>query len=254
MCCLNSTPTTTNSMHNNNNESISSATICTMTSTRTNRTAIAATLLGLLATIAGTRAQAVPECVCSPRIYSVSFDLAQDCANTNDIEGLVSGVSAPTTFQRCNSDLIEVTQVQIIEEGYNTNINTTEIPFEPPVTSGTIEYISKSTELVPGVDLEDQAEDVIPKQVYVVLWGNDQSGEAISIRSRPEFNIIYTNECGSNPSPIEFDDSGLGNVIFVSTTILIYFVSTTHYIHWNSSRCSSLLSHPHHTHNIFDQI
>jgi len=85
--------------------------------------------------------------------------------------------------------------------------------------------------------------DVIPLGIFVILWGNDVDGNAINAIYRPYANIIYTNECGSGP--IEFDNSGLGNVNFVSTTILMYFVSATHYP-------LELLSH--HTHNMFDQI
>ncbi|KAL7448606.1 hypothetical protein ACHAWC_000764, partial [Mediolabrus comicus] len=178
----------------------------------TNRTAIAAALLGLLATIARTRAQA--ECVCSPRKYSVSFNLAQDCANTDEISGL-PGILDRRFMKKCNSELIEVTQVQIFEEGYEQNINTPVIDLDTPVTSGTIEYTSKSNELQPGDDLDDQVDNIIPIGISVYLLGNDQNGGPIGLQDAPYASITYTNECGSGP--IVFDDSGLGN--FNLTTV-----------------------------------
>ncbi len=211
-------------------------------STRINRSSsIAATLFGLLATITGTSAQA--QCVCSPREYSVSFDLAQDCATTNEIAGLPGIVD----FVRCNAALIEVNRVQIIEGGYyDTIIKSTVVDYDPPVTSGTIEYVSKSTELISGVDLEDQAGDIIPLQIFVILRGNDVNGTAISAIYRPYANIRYTNECGS---PIEFDDSGLGNIRFVSTSRCIFYI--------NNTLSTGTLTHAHHcshhTHNMFDR-
>ena len=200
-----------------------------MTPTRANRAAIAATLLGLLAAIAGTRAcEEVPDCVCSPRKYKLTFDLAQDCENTNEIEdlpGIRFASIGPTKWTACNPDLIEVTQVQIIEEGTCGTIVSSDTFFDPPVTSGEIEYTSKSTELQPGVDLADQVDvwDIVPLEIYVRIMGKDASGNDISIIRSPYSNIVYSNECGSGP--IVFDDLGLGFVNFVST-ILIYFVSS----------------------------
>ena len=195
-----------------------------MTSTLTNRTAIAAALLGLLATIAGTQGTHDLECVCSPRKYRVAFDLAQDCANTDDISGLPGIQDFRFDLQNCNSDLIEVTQVQIDEEGLN-RIKRSTYDFDPPVTSGTVEYTSASNDLLPGVPLANQV-DIIPSEMYVYLSGNDANGNPISLVSTSSIFIVYTNECGSGP--IVFDDSGLGNFNLVST-ISIYFVSTTHY-------------------------
>jgi len=154
----------------------------------------------------------------------VAFDLAQDCQSTDDISGLPGIADVPFDLKKCNSELIEVTQVLIDEEGLD-RIKRSTYDFDPPVTSGTVEYTSETTELQPGVPLANQV-DIIPSEMYVYLSGNDANGNPISLASTSSTNIIYTNECGSGP--IEFSDSGLGNVIFVST-ISIYFVSTTHY-------------------------
>lgn len=188
-----------------------------------NRSSIAATLFGLLATIAGAQAQ-VPQCVCSPQKYRVSFDLAQDCDNTDEIAGLPGILGAS---QSCNPSLATVTQVQIFEAGYDTNIikSTVVADYDPPgVTSGTIEYTSISTELISGVDLEDQAEDIIPQEIFVILQGNDINGDDAVFSAIA--TIVYTYECGS---PIDFQNSGLGNIRFVSTSRYVYFISTTHY-------------------------
>jgi hypothetical protein len=149
----------------------------------------------------------------------------QDCASTDDITGS-PGIGI--TYKSCDSDMIEVTRVEIIEEGTCENINQTVIDYDPPVTSGNITYISKTTELQPGVPLADQLGvwNIVPQQILVLLSGNDEDGNPISGRFAPSTDIVYNNECGSGP--IEFNESGLGNVRFVST-ISIYFVSTTHY-------------------------
>jgi hypothetical protein len=156
-------------------------------------------------------------------------------------------------MKKCNSELIEVTQVYIFEEGYEQNINKQLTVFDPPLTSGTIEYTSVSTQLQAGVDLDDQVDNIIPIGIAVYLLGNDQNGDPIPLASAPYASITYTNVCGSGP--IVFDDSGLGNVRFVST-ISIYFcinnTLSTGIVH--TCTCSSLLSRHIHEHDMFDQI
>ena len=150
----------------------------------------------------------------------------QDCASTDDITG---SPGIEMTFKSCDSEMIVVNRIEIIEEGTCENINRTVIDYDPPVTSGNITYISKTTELVQGVPLADQLGvwNIVPQQILVLLSGSDVNGNPISGRFAPSTDIVYTpNECGSGP--IEFNESGLGNVRFVST-ISIYFVSTTHY-------------------------
>ncbi|KAL7459529.1 hypothetical protein ACHAWC_011249, partial [Mediolabrus comicus] len=180
----------------------------TMTSTRTNRTAIAATLLGLFATIAGTRAQDL--CVCSPRKYKVAFDIAQDCQSTDDISGK-PGVEDAAQF--CSPYVKEVTRVVIKEYNKITGAPIeTPFYFDPPVTSGEVEYTSVSNELITGVPLKDQS-NLVPVSIYVRLWGNDENGQPVMNYPITSF-MHYTNEC--NGSPINFDNSGLGYVSFTT--------------------------------------
>lgn len=189
-----------------------------MTSTTINRTAIATTLLGLLATITGAQAQA--QCVCSPRQYVVSFDLAQNCDNTNDIRGLPGIQSAFPDF--CNPQLSEVTQVIIDENDSmlgSVPIRTV-IDVDPPAKSGDILYTSMSDELNAGVRLEDQL-DRAPSAIVVQMFGNDEDGNRVS---RPFLSqISYTNECGSGP--IDFQNSGLGYHSYVSMVSIYYDVA-----------------------------
>ncbi len=200
-------------------------TTITMTSSTTNRTAIAATLLGLLATITGTRAQAPPpECVCSPRVYSVSFDLAQDCATT-DIR-FIPGLGSISVG--CRSSLLKmVTQVVITEYGPGGGIQPSikEVRQSITGTSGTVPYTSASNDLQAGAPLEDQSiSTVVPGSIRVVLEGNDQNGNPLTFP--PRVSIGFTNEC--NGTPINFQNQGIGYLRFVSI-MSIYFVSTTHY-------------------------
>jgi hypothetical protein len=185
-----------------------------MTSTRTNRTAIAAILLGLLATIAGTRAQDL--CVCSPRKYSVSFDLAQDCDSTNDIAGLPGILSA---FTYCFDNVKEVTRAEIIEYYYSTVSKKWKTVFSfPEVTSGEVDYTSVSNKLQPGVSLGDQVDDA-PLGITLNLYGNDEDGNPVLLLAGRS-GIVYTNECDGT-GPINFQNSGLGYVRLVSITMSI---------------------------------
>jgi hypothetical protein len=216
-----------------------------MTSTRTNRTPIAATLLGLLAAITGTRAQAdlglgalkadldllVPItgtraqadlCVCSPLKYQVSFDLTQDCLSTDEIAGL-PGIADANQQCNFNPDLNKVTHVQITEINVGGDlISQYTQEFDPSVTSGTVDYTSVSYRaILPDLDLEYQL-GVIPGGILVDLFGTTDEVTLPISRAL----IYYTNECGSGP--IVFNDSGLGNIELVSTTS-ICFVSTALY-------------------------
>jgi hypothetical protein len=220
--------TSTLSQHNNSKQpkhlvhyDITTTMTTPTRSTRINRSSIASTLFGLLATIAGAQAQG-PQCVCSPREYSVSFDLAQDCDNNNNEIAGLPGILAAVR-QSCNVDLIEVNQVQIEEYAPQNLPIVTTFNFDPPVTSGTIEYTSISTKLISGVPLEDQLQ-FVPLIIRVVLFGNNGNDETVL---RDAVAVFYTNECESGP--IDFRNSGLGYDSFVSTSRYVYFISTTHY-------------------------
>ena len=197
-----------------------------MTSTCTNRTSIAATLLCLLATISGTRAQA--ECVCSPRKYRVAFDLAQDCDSTNDIRGL-PGIYDAFTF--CwSTNVKKVTRVEIFEYDPTVRENKNKtFYFDPPVTNGTVDYTSVSNELQPGVSLEDQS-NLVPFFISVAPFGNDEDGNPVRF-SAGSSTIYYLHSpladarfACDGTGPIEFNNSGLGYVRLVSIIISIYFV------------------------------
>ena len=176
----------------------------TLNTDTANRTAIAATLLGLLATITGAQAQAQepPECLCSPRIYKLAFNLGQDCPNTNEVEDL-PGIVAGGSFQQCSS-LKEVARIRIVEVLSSLGPKTTEIQVDPPETSGDITYESLSTS-VP----DENKVNFAPVSIEVTLFENNNE-----LGPSSDATIAYTNQCGTGP--IAFDNSGIGYISIVS--------------------------------------